>query len=90
MRFWLLMLGGLLIWAAHFLGLYLLSSAADEEAAARLADSWRVALGFVGASVMVVAGDVRARVSVVGVGAGGQAGEQDGERAARSGSSYPS
>lgn len=29
MRFWLLMLGGLLIWAAHFLGLYLLSSAAD-------------------------------------------------------------
>ena len=68
----------------------LLSSAADEEAAARLADSWRVALGFVGASVMVVAGDVRARVSVVGVGAGGQAGEQDGERAARSGSSYPS
>jgi len=29
MRFWLLMLGGLLIWAAHFLGLYLLSSASD-------------------------------------------------------------
>jgi len=29
MRFWLLMLGGLLIWAAHFMGLYLLSSAAD-------------------------------------------------------------
>lgn len=29
MRFWLFMLGGLLIWAAHFLGLYLLSSAAD-------------------------------------------------------------
>lgn len=29
MRFWLLMLGGLLIWSAHFLGLYLLSSAAD-------------------------------------------------------------
>ncbi|TFW15309.1 hypothetical protein EGY25_01570 [Brevundimonas intermedia] len=29
MRFWLLMLGGLLIWAAHFMGLYLLSSASD-------------------------------------------------------------
>lgn len=29
MRFWLLMLGGLLIWAAHFLGLYLLSSTSD-------------------------------------------------------------
>ncbi|MDQ1154171.1 hypothetical protein [Brevundimonas sp. SORGH_AS_0993] len=29
MRFWGLMLGGLLIWAAHFLGLYALSSAAD-------------------------------------------------------------
>ncbi|MCW0047733.1 hypothetical protein OIU13_14465 [Brevundimonas sp. BT-123] len=29
MRFWLLMLGGLLVWAAHFMGLYLLSSAAD-------------------------------------------------------------
>jgi hypothetical protein len=29
MRFWLLILGGLLIWTAHFLGLYLLSSAAD-------------------------------------------------------------
>ena len=29
MRFWLLMLGGLLVWAAHFLGLYLLSSASD-------------------------------------------------------------
>ena len=37
MRFWLLMLGGLLIWAAHFIGLYLLSSAADvarDDAAA--------------------------------------------------------
>ena len=29
MRFWVLMTGGLLIWAAHFLGLYLLASAAD-------------------------------------------------------------
>jgi hypothetical protein len=37
MKYWLLMLGGLLIWAAHFLGLYLLSSAADvarDDAAA--------------------------------------------------------
>ncbi|WP_295226859.1 hypothetical protein [uncultured Brevundimonas sp.] len=38
MRFWLLMLGGLLIWAAHFLGLYLLSSAADV--AHRDAGAW--------------------------------------------------
>ncbi|MET4682704.1 hypothetical protein [Brevundimonas faecalis] len=29
MRRWVIMTAGLLIWAAHFLGLYLLSSAAD-------------------------------------------------------------
>lgn len=29
MRFWAVMTGGLLIWAVHFLGLYLLASAAD-------------------------------------------------------------
>lgn len=29
MKRWLLLMGGLLIWAAHFLGVYLISSAAD-------------------------------------------------------------
>lgn len=29
MKRWLLLLGGLLIWAGHFLGVYLISSAAD-------------------------------------------------------------
>nr|WP_314434171.1 hypothetical protein [uncultured Brevundimonas sp.] len=38
MRFWALATGGLLVWAAHFLGLYLLSSAADV--AHRDAGAW--------------------------------------------------
>lgn len=37
MRFWGLTLGGLLVWAAHFLGLYLLASFADV--------AWRDAAG---------------------------------------------
>lgn len=38
MRFWVLVVGGLLVWAGHFLGLYLLSSAADV--ARRDAGAW--------------------------------------------------
>ncbi|MDG2520682.1 hypothetical protein P7B02_03930 [Caulobacter segnis] len=45
MRFWLWGLGGLLIWALHFLGLYGLASVADL--ATGRADGWRAAgLGF--------------------------------------------
>jgi len=36
-RFWLVALGGLMIWAVHFLGLYLLASFADV--------AWRDAAG---------------------------------------------
>lgn len=40
MRFWALATGGLLVWAGHFLGLYLLASVADV--AIDDASAWRV------------------------------------------------
>lgn len=39
MRFWLWTLGGLLIWALHFLGLYGLASVSDV--ATKQAEDWR-------------------------------------------------
>lgn len=55
MRFWALATGGLLVWAAHFIGLYLLSSAADV--AHRDASAWnRVGLVFSLICLIVVLG----------------------------------
>ena len=46
MRRWLAMTAGLLIWAAHFIGLYLLASAADVWSSVE-ASGWRwTGLGF--------------------------------------------
>jgi hypothetical protein len=46
MRRWLLMTGGLLIWAAHFMGVYAISSLGDVVQTAD-APGWRMAaLGF--------------------------------------------
>ena len=44
MRRWLFLLGGLLIWAAHFNGVYLIASIADVVASADVAAS-RLAVG---------------------------------------------
>lgn len=46
MRRWLAMTAGLLIWAVHFLGLYLLSSAADVWATAEAPAARGIGLGF--------------------------------------------
>ena len=55
MRFWALATGGLLVWAAHFLGLYLLASVADV--ARDDAGAWRgVGLTFSLACLAVAAG----------------------------------
>ena len=53
---WLLMMGGLLIWAAHFLGVYVISSLGDVVATADAA-AWRMAaLGFSAVCVAAEAG----------------------------------
>lgn len=53
MKAWSWMLGGLVVWAAHFLGLYALSSTADVIATADDA-LWRMAgLGFSMACIML-------------------------------------
>ena len=46
MRRWLAMTAGLLIWAAHFLGVYLLASAADVWSSTEAAAGRWVGLGF--------------------------------------------
>ncbi|MBD7940030.1 hypothetical protein [Brevundimonas guildfordensis] len=46
MKRWLTMTGGLLIWAAHFLGLYLLASAADVWSSPEAASGRWIGLGF--------------------------------------------
>ena len=52
MRSWLAMTGGLLVWAAHFLGVYLISSLGDVAATAD-APAWRAAaLVFSGACLV--------------------------------------
>ena len=56
MRRWLFLLGGLLIWAAHFLGVYVISSLGDVVATAD-APVWRMAaLGFSGLCIVAEAG----------------------------------
>jgi len=56
MRGWLLMTGGLLIWAAHFMGVYAISSLGDVVETAD-APAWRMAaLGFSLACVAAEAG----------------------------------
>lgn len=53
---WLKMTGGLLIWAAHFMGLYLIASAADVWATAE-SWPWRLAgLVFSAACLLATAG----------------------------------
>lgn len=54
MKRWLAMTAGLLIWAAHFLGLYLLASAADVWASTEAAGRW-VGLGFSLACLALIA-----------------------------------
>jgi hypothetical protein len=46
MRRWLAMTAGLLIWTAHFLGLYLLASAADVWSSTEAAAGRWIGLGF--------------------------------------------
>ncbi len=46
MKRWLAMTAGLLIWAAHFLGLYLLASAADVWSSTEAAAGRWIGLGF--------------------------------------------
>lgn len=43
---WLRMIGGLLIWAAHFIGLYLISSAADVWSSSEAAVARWLGLAF--------------------------------------------
>lgn len=53
---WLLMMGGLLVWAAHFLGVYVISSLGDVAATAD-APFWRMAaLGFSGVCMVAETG----------------------------------
>ena len=55
MRFWGLATGGLLVWAAHFLGLYLLASVADV--AREDTGAWRgVGLAFSLVCLVIAAG----------------------------------
>lgn len=54
MRFWGLITGGLLVWAAHFMGLYLLASYADvawRDAAAGRAIGFGFSLACLGGAV---------------------------------------
>lgn len=46
MKRWLLLLGGLLIWAGHFLGVYLISSAADVWSATEASGPRLIGLAF--------------------------------------------
>ena len=46
MRRWLRMTGGLLIWAVHFIGVYLISSAADVWSSNEAADARWLGLSF--------------------------------------------
>lgn len=56
MRRWLLMTGGLLIWAAHFAGVYLISSAADVWSSVDAPASRMLALAFSLACLTAVGG----------------------------------
>lgn len=56
MRRWLRMTGGLLIWALHFIGVYLISSAADVWSSSEAASARWIGLAFsMGCLVAVVA-----------------------------------
>ncbi|MBB4797470.1 hypothetical protein HNP32_001194 [Brevundimonas bullata] len=46
MRRWLRMTGGLLIWAVHFIGVYLISSAADVWSSSEAASARWIGLAF--------------------------------------------
>lgn len=46
MRRWLGMTGGLLIWAAHFVGVYLISSAADVRSSSEAGSARWIGLAF--------------------------------------------
>ncbi len=72
---WVFTLGGLLIWAAHFLGVYAIASLADMTGRAD-AVAWRMAaLGFSGLCGLAVAVHLLAAISRLGFsGARGPAG----------------
>lgn len=54
MRRWIFSLGGLVLWAAHFLGVYAIASLADTVSAAD-ASAWRMAaLAFSGLCLLAV------------------------------------
>ncbi|MDQ8028286.1 MAG: hypothetical protein REJ23_06140 [Brevundimonas sp.] len=56
MKTWVWMLGGLIVWAVHFAGIYAIASVADVVARAD-ALSWRMAaLAFSGVCALVCAG----------------------------------
>lgn len=62
MKTWAWMLGGLTVWAVHFVGVYLVSSVADVVATADDA-GWRMAaLAFSGLCALIAAGLVWASV----------------------------
>jgi drug/metabolite transporter (DMT)-like permease len=65
MRRWLILLGGLLFWATHFLGLYLITSVADVVATAD-DPVWRLAgAGF---SLVCIAGAAGLGVAIARAG----------------------
>ncbi|RZJ39345.1 MAG: hypothetical protein EON86_14435 [Brevundimonas sp.] len=56
MRTWAWMLGGLIVWSVHFIGVYMISSVADVVATAD-APGWRMAaLAFSGLCALITGG----------------------------------